>query len=30
MGERHQRLRRITALRRAGAIDDSLRWTEAR
>jgi nucleoside-diphosphate-sugar epimerase len=29
MGERHQRLRRITALRAAGAIDDSLRWTEA-
>jgi nucleoside-diphosphate-sugar epimerase len=29
MGERHQRLRRITALRKAGAIDDSLRWTEA-
>jgi nucleoside-diphosphate-sugar epimerase len=29
MGERHQRLRRINALRVAGAIDDSLRWTEA-
>jgi nucleoside-diphosphate-sugar epimerase len=29
MGERHQRLRRITALRQAGAIDDSLRWTGA-
>jgi nucleoside-diphosphate-sugar epimerase len=29
MGERHQRLRRITALREAGAIDDTLRWTEA-
>jgi nucleoside-diphosphate-sugar epimerase len=29
MGERHQRLRRINALRQAGAIDDSLRWTEA-
>lgn len=29
MGERHQRLRRITALRRAGMIDDTLRWTEA-
>jgi nucleoside-diphosphate-sugar epimerase len=27
MGERHQRLRRITALRKAGAIDDALRWT---
>ena len=29
MGERHQRLRRINALRQAGRIDDSLRWTEA-
>jgi len=29
MGERHQRLQRINALRRAGAIDDTLRWTEA-
>ncbi|SCL34188.1 Nucleoside-diphosphate-sugar epimerase [Micromonospora rhizosphaerae] len=28
MGERHQRLRRITALRKAGRIDDSLRWME--
>jgi nucleoside-diphosphate-sugar epimerase len=28
-GERHQRLRRINALRQAGRIDDSLRWTEA-
>lgn len=28
MGERHQRLRRIDALRRAGAIDGALRWTE--
>jgi nucleoside-diphosphate-sugar epimerase len=28
MGERHQRLRRINALRRAGAIDGALRWTE--
>jgi nucleoside-diphosphate-sugar epimerase len=27
MGERHQRLLRINALRAAGAIDDSLRWT---
>jgi nucleoside-diphosphate-sugar epimerase len=27
MGERHQRLRRITALRNAGAIDGALRWT---
>jgi nucleoside-diphosphate-sugar epimerase len=27
MGERHQRLRRITALRNAGAIDEALRWT---
>jgi len=27
MGEPHQRLRRITALRRAGLIDDALRWT---
>lgn len=30
MGEPHQRLRRITALRDAEAIDDSLRWTGAR
>src|SRR6266545_3190724 len=29
MGERHQRLRRITALRQAGALDATLRWTEA-
>jgi nucleoside-diphosphate-sugar epimerase len=29
MGERHQRLRRINALREAGRIDESLRWTEA-
>jgi nucleoside-diphosphate-sugar epimerase len=29
MGERHQRLKRITALRQADAIDASLRWTEA-
>jgi nucleoside-diphosphate-sugar epimerase len=28
MGERHQRLRRITALRGAGRVDDSLRWAE--
>jgi nucleoside-diphosphate-sugar epimerase len=28
MGERHQRLRRINALREAGRIDASLRWTE--
>jgi nucleoside-diphosphate-sugar epimerase len=27
MGERHQRLRRITALRNAGSIDAALRWT---
>jgi nucleoside-diphosphate-sugar epimerase len=27
MGGRHQRLRRITALREAGAIDEALRWT---
>jgi nucleoside-diphosphate-sugar epimerase len=27
MGERHQRLRRITALRNAGALDVALRWT---
>jgi nucleoside-diphosphate-sugar epimerase len=27
MGERHQRLRRITALREAGRINDNLRWT---
>jgi nucleoside-diphosphate-sugar epimerase len=27
MGERHQRLLRINALRKAGQIDDSLRWT---
>jgi nucleoside-diphosphate-sugar epimerase len=29
MGERHQRLRRINALRGAGRLDDALRWTEA-
>jgi nucleoside-diphosphate-sugar epimerase len=29
MGEKHQRLRRINALRGKGAIDTSLRWTEA-
>ncbi|HET6532829.1 MAG TPA: SDR family oxidoreductase [Actinoplanes sp.] len=29
MGERHQRLKRIDALRAAGRIDDSLRWTGA-
>jgi nucleoside-diphosphate-sugar epimerase len=29
MGERHQRLKRITALRQAGAIDQALRFTEA-
>ncbi|MBX6722219.1 MAG: SDR family oxidoreductase [Dactylosporangium sp.] len=29
MGERHQRLRRISALREAGRLDHSLRWTEA-
>jgi nucleoside-diphosphate-sugar epimerase len=29
MGERHQRLRRINALREAGRIDPTLRWTEA-
>ncbi len=29
MGERHQRLRRINALRAAGRIDTALRWTEA-
>jgi nucleoside-diphosphate-sugar epimerase len=29
MGERHQRLRRITALQQAGALDNALRWTEA-
>jgi len=29
MGERHQRLLRITALRAAGAIDDRLRWADA-
>jgi dTDP-D-glucose 4,6-dehydratase len=28
MGERHQRLKRITALTRDGRIDSSLRWTE--
>jgi hypothetical protein len=28
MGERHQRLLRIHALRAAGAIDDRLRWTQ--
>jgi nucleoside-diphosphate-sugar epimerase len=27
-GERHQRLRRIKALRAAGRLDDALRWTE--
>lgn len=27
MGERHQRLRRIAALRAAGALDQTLRWT---
>jgi len=27
MGERHQRLQRISALRKEGAIDDALRWT---
>lgn len=30
MGERHQRLKQINALRQAGRIDDSLRWTEPR
>jgi nucleoside-diphosphate-sugar epimerase len=29
MGERHQRLKRITALSAAGRIDGTLRWTEA-
>ena len=29
MGERHQRLKRISALREEGAIDDALRWTVA-
>ncbi|MBO0870608.1 MAG: SDR family oxidoreductase [Micromonosporaceae bacterium] len=29
MGERHQRLRRITALREAGLLDAALRWSEA-
>ena len=29
MGERHQRLRRINALREAGRLDNTLRWTEA-
>jgi len=29
MGERHQRLKRITALRQAGVLDPALRWTEA-
>ena len=29
MGERHQRLKRINALSRAGRIDTELRWTEA-
>jgi nucleoside-diphosphate-sugar epimerase len=29
MGERHQRLSRINALREAGRIDASLRWTAA-
>ncbi len=28
MGERHQRLRRIAALRASGAIDAALRWTD--
>jgi hypothetical protein len=27
MGERHQRLKRIRALREAGSLDDQLRWT---
>jgi nucleoside-diphosphate-sugar epimerase len=29
MGEHHQRLLRINALRQSGAIDDALRWTDA-
>jgi nucleoside-diphosphate-sugar epimerase len=29
MGERHQRLKRISALREAGALDEKLRWTDA-
>jgi len=29
MGERHQRIKRINALRTAGRIDPALRWTEA-
>ena len=29
MGERHQRLKHITALQKAGRLDGSLRWTEA-
>jgi hypothetical protein len=29
MGERHQRLLRIRALRASGTIDDQLRWTDA-
>jgi hypothetical protein len=29
MGERHQRLRQINALRQAGTLDAALRWTEA-
>lgn len=29
MGERHQRIKRINALSKAGRIDTSLRWTEA-
>jgi nucleoside-diphosphate-sugar epimerase len=28
MGERHQRLARINALRGSGALDDALRWTD--
>jgi hypothetical protein len=28
MGERHQRLKRIDALRAANAIDETLRWRE--
>ena len=27
MGERHQRLRRVAALRQTGALDARLRWT---
>jgi nucleoside-diphosphate-sugar epimerase len=30
MGERHQRLQRITALQRMGAIDEALQWTDER